>query len=83
MGDTIKELDGIKVMSTAHLIDLVKDRRDQTVPVVVERRKDVYLVNKHSYKNLNKRIPDLREMKMIELDVAKAKRLEIVDGKNH
>ncbi|MBN1676146.1 MAG: RIP metalloprotease RseP [Kiritimatiellae bacterium] len=37
IGDTVTEFDGVPLMSTAHLVDLVKSRQDQAVPIVLER----------------------------------------------
>jgi hypothetical protein len=42
---------------------------------------DTFLLNQHTAINLRKKALDLRDMKLIKLDISKVRRLEVMDGK--
>jgi hypothetical protein len=64
----------------SHELHLGKAMENGDVYLQVAGQDDIYLVNKYTHKNLSKRIADLRDMKMIELDIEKVSALEIKDS---
>jgi hypothetical protein len=68
---------------TKQELHIGKNGENNTVYVQPAGKTDVFLLNKYSADNLRKKVVDLRDLKMIQLDIEKTQKLSITDGKKN